>query len=116
MHLERNLTYRGRFTGNLQQVELSLSSGGSARLLQMYEEDDLETIFFGDLSQADWDRARQQYAGEYVSGPWLAAFYIGFNVKRPPFDDPRVRRAFTLATDRETLADAAMIMTVTICW
>jgi ABC-type oligopeptide transport system substrate-binding subunit/DNA-binding SARP family transcriptional activator len=108
MLLERNPTYRGRFTGNLQQVELSLSSVGSARLLQMYEEDALETIFFGDLSQADLDRARQRHAEEYVVGPWLATFYVGFDVSRPPFDDPRVRRAFTLATERETLADVAM--------
>jgi oligopeptide transport system substrate-binding protein len=74
----------------------------------MYEEDALETIFFGDLSQADLDRARQRHAEEYVVGPWLATFYVGFDVSRPPFDDPRVRRAFTLATERETLADVAM--------
>jgi len=108
MLLERNPTYHGRFTGNLQQVKLSFFLVGSVRLLQMYEEDGLETIFFGDLSRADWDRARQRHAGEYVSAPWLATFYIGFDVTRPPFDDPRVRRAFTLATDRERLADVAM--------
>jgi oligopeptide transport system substrate-binding protein len=31
--------------------------------------------------------------------------YVGFDTSRPPFDDPRVRRAFALALDRETLAD-----------
>ena len=33
---------------------------------------------------------------------------MGFDVNRPPFDDPRVRRAFVLATDREMLADVAL--------
>jgi len=52
--------------------------------------------------------ARQRHAGEYVSLPWLATTYVGFDVSRPPFYDPRVRRAFVLALDREMLADVAM--------
>jgi oligopeptide transport system substrate-binding protein len=39
-----------------------------------------------------------------VSGPRLSVSYLGFDVSRRPFDDPRVRRAFTLATSRERLA------------
>lgn len=34
--------------------------------------------------------------------------YIGWNGERPPFDDPRVRRAMTMAIDREGLIDALM--------
>ena len=37
-----------------------------------------------------------------MSGPLLFTWYVGFNASRPPFDDPRVRRAFVLATNRET--------------
>jgi oligopeptide transport system substrate-binding protein len=33
--------------------------------------------------------------------PMLRAEYYGFNCSRAPFDDPRVRRAFSLAVDRE---------------
>jgi oligopeptide transport system substrate-binding protein len=108
MLLERNPAYHGRFTGNLQRVELSFLLGQSARLLQAYEDSCLDTFFSILLPLAEWDRARQRYAGEYVSGPVLATWYIGFDVNRPPFDDWRVRRAFTLATDRETLADVAL--------
>ena len=57
---------------------------------------------------AEWARARQRYAGEYVSGPWLSTGLVGFDVSRPPFDDLRVRQAFALATDRETLADVTL--------
>ena len=35
----------------------------------------------------------------------LVTEYVGFDANRPPFDDPRVRRAFALAINRETLAD-----------
>jgi oligopeptide transport system substrate-binding protein len=32
---------------------------------------------------------------------------MGFDTSRPPFDDPRVRQAFALAIDRESLANVA---------
>jgi ABC-type transport system substrate-binding protein len=106
--LERYPAYHGRFRGNLLQVELSFTSGKSARLLQLYEDNSLETLLFDFLPPAEWDQARQRYAGEYVSGPQPTTYYVGFDVNRPPFDDRRVRRAFTLATDRETLADVTL--------
>ncbi len=40
--------------------------------------------------------------------PQPGTCYVGFDVSQPPFDNVRVRRAFVLATDRETLADVAL--------
>ena len=36
----------------------------------------------------------------------LSIRYVGLNADRPPFDDPLVRRAFLLATDRKTLVES----------
>jgi len=107
MVLERAPAYHGRFAGNVSRIELSFTSGDAARLLQMYEDDRLDALPEVCLLSAEMDRARQKHAGDYVSGPDLGNFYVGFATDRPPFDDRRVRRAFTLATDRETLAHVA---------
>jgi len=106
MVLERNPVYHGRSTGNLQRVEALFLMGQPERELQMYEENSLE-ILLGQ-SAAEMDRARHRYPGEYVSAPAITTGYVGFDVNHPPFDDRRVRLAFTLATDRETLAHVAL--------
>lgn len=40
---------------------------------------------------------------EFVSANTLSVFYIGFNVAKPPFDDPKVRQAFNLALDKRRM-------------
>lgn len=74
----------------------------------MYEADGFDMVNLLGLAAPEMDRARQRHAGEYVSGAFLNTFFVGFDVTRPPFDDPRVRRAFAMAIDRERLADAVV--------
>jgi oligopeptide transport system substrate-binding protein len=105
--LMRNPAYHGRFRGNLQRVELSLIEKWLARL-ELYEADGLDVIYVWGLPPMEKDRARQRHAGEYVTVPWLSTQSVGFDMSRPPFDDVRVRRAFVLATDRETMINVTM--------
>jgi peptide/nickel transport system substrate-binding protein len=42
----------------------------------------------------------------YFITPGLSVFYLIFNARRPPFDDPRLRRAVNFAIDRRALAAA----------
>ncbi len=101
--LVRNPQYHGSFGGNVQRVELSTVADLSAHW-EMYESDrtDVTSLFW--VPDALRDRARQVHAGEYVSLPQLSTEYVAFDVTQPPFDDPQVRQALVLATDRETLA------------
>ncbi len=47
---------------------------------------------------------RKDQPGLVHTDTFIHTKYIDLNTKRPPFNDPRVRRAFALAVDREALA------------
>jgi len=44
--------------------------------------------------------------------PWICVNYIVPNAKKKPFDDPRVRRALTLAIDRWSIGEALSKITI----
>jgi ABC-type oligopeptide transport system substrate-binding subunit len=102
MRLVRDPLYRGTFPGNLEQVALTLNLMAPAEQLASYAADRLDVVFLWSLPDAE--RVLQRYAGEYLTGPSLHTQYLGFNLRQPPFDDPRVRRALAMAVDRERLA------------
>jgi oligopeptide transport system substrate-binding protein len=101
---KRYPAYHGIFNGNLEWVELSFTAQQRGNLLPMYKKESLDFLFLDGLPPMEVDRARQLYAGDYVSGPILVCYFVGFDVNKPPLDDIRVRKALTLATSRERLA------------
>ena len=47
--------------------------------------------------------------GEQLNvSPQLATYYYQFNTTRPPFNDPRVRRALNMALDKEIIAEKVL--------
>jgi ABC-type oligopeptide transport system substrate-binding subunit/class 3 adenylate cyclase/ribosomal protein L40E len=105
--LAHNPEYSGRAAGNLQQVELIRYD--SSQLLAMYENDRLDILPLWRLPKAEAERARERHPGEYTAFPARSTYCVAFDTSRPPFDDPRLRRALVLATDRETLANAISV-------
>jgi len=108
MSLVHNPEYHGRFRGNLQRVELSFGTAEKSTVLEMYEVGNLDILSLENFPPSEWDRARRRHTGEYVSAPESVTNYVGFDISRPPFNDPRVCRAFALATDKTTLANEVL--------
>jgi oligopeptide transport system substrate-binding protein len=103
--LERYQQYHGIAAGNLDRVEFSFLQaedrsapvrsyqGGLSDVLELPGEQSIETM----------DLLRRLYASEWVPLPHAITGLLAFDTAHPPFDDARVRKAFALALDRETL-------------
>jgi oligopeptide transport system substrate-binding protein len=52
----------------------------------------------------------------FHTGPFLGSYFTRFNVTRPPFDDARVRLAFSLAVDRARITEKITQLGETPAW
>lgn len=62
----------------------------------------------GPVAPADAERVRSSDRVELQAFPWRMFSYVGWNTRDPRFEDPRVRRALTIALDRRELLRAAL--------
>ncbi|MGQ9593169.1 MAG: ABC transporter substrate-binding protein [Anaerolineae bacterium] len=74
----------------------------------MYENGELDAVpVEGDQLERVLDPANPLHR-ELQTVPLLDTFYVGLNVRRPPFDDVQVRRAFAMALNREGIVQVVL--------
>ncbi|GAH44893.1 unnamed protein product, partial [marine sediment metagenome] len=109
MTLVRNPDFCGRFSGNLQLVEIYIHSYSEWEIQSaMYEADDLDNMDLTYFPPEELNRLRRQHSGDYISVPDLGVYFLVFNTQRAPFDDPQIRRAFMMAVDRQAGVGSAV--------
>lgn len=98
--LERNGNYRDAAAVALERVRY-LPISDHASELSRYRAGELDMTYTAPVSRVPW--LREHMPDEFRVSPYLAVYFFGFNTRRPPLDDVRVRRALSLAVDRDLL-------------
>ncbi|MDT8901705.1 peptide ABC transporter substrate-binding protein [Anaeroselena agilis] len=100
MELVRNEHYWDAGKVRMDKVDIVLVDSAATRLV-MFENKQLDMADSPPVSEIP----RLQKEGKLKIFPFLGVSYFPFNVKKAPFNDARVRKAFTLALDRRSLVD-----------
>lgn len=96
-----------RQPARLDRVRMLIGAAASNPQV-LYEEGDIDITSVPPYALARVRDENNPLSRELLQAPQLSLFYIGMNVGMPPFDDPKVREAFTLLLDRRKIADLSL--------
>ncbi len=108
--LQRNDNYYGQ-KAKLNQVVFKLYSGSPIQLYQTGDIDiaQVSSAYIGMVTDPSNPISKQ-----LAIFPQLSVFYIGFDTTKPPFDDVKVRQAFSYAVDKSRVITLAANDTVAV--
>jgi len=103
IEIVRNEYYRNNNQTAIDRVRHHITPEDSVEL-NRYRAGELD-ITFSVPSEA-FEQMRKERPNELRVSPYLAVYYYGFNLTKPPFkDNPKLRQALSMAIDRETLTE-----------
>ena len=103
-----NPQYDGPFKPKVEKVIATILAQGDTPTLPLFQAGEVDTL--GGLRAADLKQALDDPSlkGKIDTYPSFATFYMFFDVQKPPFNDLKVRQAFSHAIDRESIAKQVM--------
>jgi len=105
IRLERNPRFHAADAVSIDEVQWRpVQDMGAA--LRAFRAGDLDVVLNAPPDAMDWIRENMPEALHVT--PVQATYHLVFNVERAPFGDARVRRALSLAVDREAIADRVL--------
>lgn len=72
-------------------------------MMNLYKAGELDA-FLNHTVPSSWIDQIKEYKDEYLNFPESAISYYSFNVRKAPFDNPKIRQAFSLAVNRDAIA------------
>jgi oligopeptide transport system substrate-binding protein len=72
-------------------------------ILNLYKAGSVDAVL-NHIVPTSWLDLMREYKDEYLNFPENATSYYAMNVTKPPFDNQKVRRAFSLSVNREILS------------
>ncbi|MBI2848964.1 MAG: peptide ABC transporter substrate-binding protein [Chloroflexi bacterium] len=92
--------YRG--AAKLERVNFLLAGGSS---MTMYENNEIDVTGVGIVDIERVSDPNNPLSKELKVSPQMGIFYVGLNNTRAPFDDVKVRQAFSYAVDKDAIAN-----------
>lgn len=101
--LERNKSYFDDANTKINKVTF-LEINDQMSSFNRYKSGELDIVGIGGLPPEQFHQVVKDFAPEYKKSSVLCTSYWEPNQSKPPFNDPKVRRALNLTLDRETIA------------
>ncbi|MEQ1922630.1 MAG: peptide ABC transporter substrate-binding protein [Pyrinomonadaceae bacterium] len=76
----------------------------NATILNLYKGGSIDA-FLNHTVLTSWIEQVRAFKDEYMNFPENSTAYYSMNVTRPPFNDPKVRKAFAMAVDNDALSN-----------
>ena len=103
IELVRNEHYRNNHQTAIDRVRHHVTPEAMAEL-NRYRAGELDIT--ATVPSEAFEQMRRERPDELRVSPYLAVYFYGFNMTKPPFkDNPKLRQALSMAIDRETLAE-----------
>jgi oligopeptide transport system substrate-binding protein len=98
--IEKNDNYYDKSVVNLKKVTFKVVNDATT-YYQMYKTGDLDLIMTLPTDVISTERKTK----EYKEVPYFGTYMYMFNVDKKPFNNAKVRRAFTMAIDRKSISE-----------